>query len=728
MRTGFAAYRDTSLLKLTLIIAAVIALLSVTYLLTESDTGSATQVDGKTYFYDQLEAHQKAILDGYDDFDVICEDDMYKVSFSVPIHSSLIGRSVAEVQSAYGEATRDSVLHTLLWEHPTDYWLGTGLTLGLSYYSSGDTVTSGTVTVKITNCVWTYGNTKSDLLTKRAEITTLIDSVVLNDTSTRFSTIRSINKYVCDTLTYDNDTPEGMGCRNTYTALIGTHKVVCEGYARTFKAFCDKWDIPCILVTGDGDVGTPPATELGPHMWNYVQMENDQWYLVDSTWNDQTIMVETYLVVGGNSDGFHKKISSDHIVSDSAYTVLTLPSLNAEAYSSNTFTFTFYNFDGSVYNRQENLVFDSDFNTKPADPTYTDTNLANSFVFNHWDPGVPAKVTANMEFHAVYDVDYKDYTITFKDWDDAILSTKTDYHYYQTVVKPADPSRAMTDYKVYTFRWWAVEGEVTQANITTVQGSVTYKAIYLEEDRHYTITFIDADGTVLSTKNDYLFDQAVTVPSPDHIVDFEWDAAVSATVTGDATYTAVKSTYNDGGHYTYKFSGDSVVFSATDLSTAKSTSKPLTIVIGVGSVTFDNTAKQALLPDKTISIKLKSFGDLRNSVQRALGNAVVYGIDFGANNEQFSAGKATVSFNFTPREGQDPSDLKLYYVDGDQLVETENTYADGKVTFTTNHFSTYAIQIPTPTPDIVQLLMDNIILIGILLFAIIGMALSYRFG
>ena len=58
----------------------------------------------------------------------------------------------------------------------------------------------------------------------------------------------------------------------------------------------------------------------------------------------------------------------------------------------------------------------------------------------------------------------------------------------------------------------------------------------------------------------------------------------------------------------------------------------------------------------------------------------------------------------------------------------EKRLADNKLTFTTNHFSTYAIQIPQETPDMMKLIQENWILIAILLFAVIGMALSYRFG
>ncbi|MCU6765139.1 Ig-like domain-containing protein, partial [Blautia ammoniilytica] len=42
------------------------------------------------------------------------------------------------------------------------------------------------------------------------------------------------------------------------------------------------------------------------HMWNYVKMDNDTWYLVDATWDDQLSGIRTiYLLAGWNSKGFN---------------------------------------------------------------------------------------------------------------------------------------------------------------------------------------------------------------------------------------------------------------------------------------------------------------------------------------------------------------------------------------------------------------------------------------
>lgn len=78
---------------------------------------------------------------------------------------------------------------------------------------------------------------------------------------------------------------------------------VCEGYAETFKILCEEFDIPCVLVSGDAG---------GAHMWNYVQMDDGKWYLVDATWDDQgSEIYDNYCIVSAYEKGFSGTISSE---------------------------------------------------------------------------------------------------------------------------------------------------------------------------------------------------------------------------------------------------------------------------------------------------------------------------------------------------------------------------------------------------------------------------------
>ena len=59
---------------------------------------------------------------------------------------------------------------------------------------------------------------------------------------------------------------------------------VCEGYSKAFKIFCDRMDIPCMLVVGYAKNSINDNGES--HMWNEVKMKDGKWYAVDVTWND----------------------------------------------------------------------------------------------------------------------------------------------------------------------------------------------------------------------------------------------------------------------------------------------------------------------------------------------------------------------------------------------------------------------------------------------------------
>ena len=83
------------------------------------------------------------------------------------------------------------------------------------------------------------------------------------------------------------------------SALVGNNDQsapVCEGYSRALKVICDTLGIPCILMSG---FATTPSGSLIDHMWNYVQMEDGNWYALDPTWDDPIVNSKDYKVVSG---------------------------------------------------------------------------------------------------------------------------------------------------------------------------------------------------------------------------------------------------------------------------------------------------------------------------------------------------------------------------------------------------------------------------------------------
>ena len=117
---------------------------------------------------------------------------------------------------------------------------------------------------------------------------------------------------------------------------------VCEGYAKSMKIFCYYMGINCACVSGTAR-GTSSGTP-GAHMWNYVQMEDGNWYLVDATWDDVgTPPSSRYLLVGRSTMGQYITIGEERVEYTSFSTtsaetvgpVFILPVLAEESYADN---------------------------------------------------------------------------------------------------------------------------------------------------------------------------------------------------------------------------------------------------------------------------------------------------------------------------------------------------------------------------------------------------------
>ena len=59
--------------------------------------------------------------------------------------------------------------------------------------------------------------------------------------------------------------------------------ILCNGYARVIYYYLSRFDIPCLIVMGNESAD---ASNSVGHAWNYVQMDDSKWYLLDATWDD----------------------------------------------------------------------------------------------------------------------------------------------------------------------------------------------------------------------------------------------------------------------------------------------------------------------------------------------------------------------------------------------------------------------------------------------------------
>ncbi len=138
----------------------------------------------------------------------------------------------------------------------------------------------------------------------------------------------------------------------------------------------------------------------------------------------------------------------------------------------------------------------------PKDPTKESDNTYD-YEFDGWDKIIKV-ASKNETYKATYKSTFINYTVTFKDYDDTLISSN-EYHYGDTITVPSNPSM-----EHYTFNGWASikDGEVE--DIDTVSKTVTYYASY-SLDKH-TYTFYGEDGSSIIKTNTINYGDLIVAP------------------------------------------------------------------------------------------------------------------------------------------------------------------------------------------------------------------------
>ena len=117
-----------------------------------------------------------------------------------------------------------------------------------------------------------------------AQVEQIKNQIVAQKTGDTYTDIKMVHDYIVNNAEYDTTLAQPY-IYNLYGTLV-KHKSVCEGYAESFKYLLDALEIPCIIVIGEA---TNASGETENHAWNYVQIY-EQWYAVDTTWDDPVII------------------------------------------------------------------------------------------------------------------------------------------------------------------------------------------------------------------------------------------------------------------------------------------------------------------------------------------------------------------------------------------------------------------------------------------------------
>ena len=136
----------------------------------------------------------------------------------------------------------------------------------------------------------TYTRSDEDVKMRRMLTQQVIDDICAQVTPswTDFQKYKLVHDAVVNGCVYyeaDSD------CYTAYGCLVSGN-AVCEGYSKALMLLCDRVDIPCLPVIGQGM--NEDGSAQG-HIWNKVML-NGQWYAADITWDDPVFeSAENYL-------------------------------------------------------------------------------------------------------------------------------------------------------------------------------------------------------------------------------------------------------------------------------------------------------------------------------------------------------------------------------------------------------------------------------------------------
>ena len=220
-------------------------------------------------------------------------------------------------------------MDAFLYDHPEVFWLRI---ISSSYGISASGNSTNGYRGIIDDITITPTEIYSGASSKISQYDTAVDTAfaAITVTDSRYDTLKSIHDYICNNAYYNLVNEQRVHSSEPF--FIGDGGMVCEGYAKSFKVLCARSGIPCVLVSGNaGDA----------HMWNYVQMDDGNWYLVDVTWDDQESKVyDTYFLANLNTQGFNEKISDERRertdFSGTGYINFVYPILSSTEYTVHT--------------------------------------------------------------------------------------------------------------------------------------------------------------------------------------------------------------------------------------------------------------------------------------------------------------------------------------------------------------------------------------------------------
>jgi len=202
------------------------------------------------------------------------------------------------------------------------------------------------------------------------------------------------------------------------------------------------------------------------------------------------------------------------------------------------YTIYWKNYDGTNLE----VDYDVEYGVTPTYDGVTPTRTSTAqytYTFTGWSPEVE-EATANTTYTAQYTENLRSYSIVFRDENGNVLQESTLDYGVTPSYSYAGPSD--TQEWDYTFEGWSTTQGGGVITIPSVTGPASYYAVVSQVKQVYTITWLDADSSLLGTTNvEYGVTPSYNLPADTVEWDYTaWSPSV-VSVIGTATYTAQRN-------------------------------------------------------------------------------------------------------------------------------------------------------------------------------------------
>ena len=429
-----------------------------------------------------------------------------------------------------------------------------------------------------------------------------------------------------------------------------------------------------------------------------------------SVWSVEADGTVKYTLAGGaigDSVTLPVKINSTNYAETTVNVVITLTGKDNQT-APDAFTLQFsLNSDGTTYTATIPAVSGAEYSFNGTD--WSDTNTKSGIAPNE-------SVTGYIRMKATDDKNASDMTSNTKTTPPLTVKTPIaspsggSFYGTQTVTLTCATSGADVYYT--TDGSTPTSGSTKYTAAFTISDTTTVKAIAIKDGMNtsavLTVTFSKFSGGGPSGGGNATTQITIPVSSNEGSIQVEVtvkDGTATVSMT-DAQLKAIASGQTAAGTVTVDMSElevDEATVPAKLVSAVQSAEgfRGLAVVLPTGTVTLDKAALASVADKGDISFSVETVSSAKyTDAQKEIlgiqaGSAVVVDVNVyagGVKTGTFGDGKITISLPYTLKSGENADSITVWFVKDDGTIEPKTaSYANGKVTFTTEHLSQYLI-------------------------------------